>query len=1813
MDSFKQLANDYPQEGETGKDTKYGENGLNEAIDFAGKLNKERTKIDLIDLLQYSYPSSSLNESYAIAKAKLSNVDLSGASKTITINNRAVTIKLVSAENPKEEQASAEFSWGGRSFKLGVGMFEEVPMRTGGNAKITVEALTDVDKVRVRIDCPEEFKKGVVSSGVSTNVPEMAQIAAQQRNFQQYWRSGDATASWGLKILTLKQSESQCGESLSLENVNLAKVAKITLTPQAKQLREEINLSVKIGIEKRAIQLTPDETADRIDKLNETLKKLDSLNENLKNVVSGLKAACFATSGILTAKTFLTGLSGEGLARQQVMKREGGWNQKCADEIANTKKSMSQCFSDHADEINKDVAAFSAGITSSNEKLKQIEDNSMMKAGLTGGNIVNRSLASEKLIESLRRDYGTSPITLKEGTKTNVNALLDERSYSRNDVSYEELRDMYTTLSTKGTSTTGQAALNSNLKTIASDINDRRKESIVRENLAGSTFSTDLGLKDKPIPSYGNSKSRTGEYYGGSTTSEQLSAKLKEASLDDSGVSKLSKDGRVATQEIMYNNKPYLLVLGASNPNGQQYNIRKIYSIDNSEIEPKLKAELNDKEGVGKDISGTLTSFNKLDSSSYSNKMLNPEVKYYETDPYKGMPAQVPLDVQKGWYVATKNTLGTTGNIKAFESNGRPSSFWICNVGYNGRIEFFTGLGDDACRQFNLDTGATLDTFPGLSTSETTTLVRKATQALTEAADKYKAGIRSVSVGGQQYIVGSPAVKNGGTQCQDFMDPNDCKLLFNVCDPVICPSSRCDFGGKYPVTDVIQSGIVGSTLLCLPNWPEVKVPICISGIQAGIDSFTSVLRSYRDCLQTSLDTGKTVGICDEMNSIYMCEFFWKQASPLMNTLIPKAFEMALTGGQGTKGGGEYLTVQGAWDNAKNSMDYFTQSYAVNSVKAFQVRETQDLGGEVCKGFVSLTTPNSLKNLIEPDSPPQFYARFDTTKYSDATVPATSQYKVYYQIYAGQDSGVYYNVYLKGAPTTSYYYSNPTVQVDSGFASKGQSVSQTRDFTAPEGYKELCVRINDQERCGFSSVTSDFAINNIKDMYAAEQITKKDIRSEQSCISGTVVPDSLTGVVATGVSLDSIGNGLYNYGVTRVCSTGNPGSTTDVTRFVDVGYCGDTKVRCWLDTRSVDKAIGASNVGLRNQTLNDLNNIAIKNLEASGQYYSVQKAQGELDKINSALSALKNKFNPTSASTLLYDIDNLRNKLYVNNQKANLLLLKAQTQKEIAWNAAKGIIDQQKYVSETKVPKLSSTILKLNELYDPDKEISILAPDGGKMAYLKDGEVLAPVGTKIGDVLESSDYDYEVFVGAVIDTTTIYRILLDENTASVPDQYKKYVYLLDGAWIKDGKLLVDESSVAPASTPAAPAVNTITYSFSLDSKYSATAVKILILDDAMKSNIQKGLSYVASWVKIHPNYIGVYIRGDKVYSEGGTEVGSLSLIDNQGSAAYVIKIGGDYNAESPEIGNIQDYLNALNGLVIVDNKIYKMENIPKKPVVAKPACPQDQFIVLKYSGLTNVADYFGFRCNAKTQKIEVKMIIRKSGSGSISVTGPGTYSTSQTITSNYDWTSAPDSIFAFTDVEGGVSENARSDVLKIINAGSWAEAMSITKGLLSGDAQISYSTQEYDGFPGVQISGTPALTSTPVKTSDIDAASLVKQMAQNNYILTLKEPYDRNKKMYVFLNGGNTKVYLEYGLVKVDKYTPEIPDELVLLGTVNRDDYPLITISRPNPVYPAGDARNILVDARLYKELNGRIINIKDGRIIDKSVIYNPEQDSFSGG
>ena len=529
-----------------------------------------------------------------------------------------------------------------------------------------------------------------------------------------------------------------------------------------------------------------------------------------------------------------------------------------------------------------------------------------------------------------------------------------------------------------------------------------------------------------------------------------------------------------------------------------------------------------------------------------------------------------------GFYaVVDQATLGQTGG---YSSSGDIKEFWIQNIGADEILD----IADDPKTQVSYSlhgaeflSGKIL--VEGLDKIESPKLVKKAVDAIKTANKNY--GKSKFSLDGTDVLIDKSNAIANEKRCQDFMSPHDCWIMFNACDPVICPSSRCDLGGRYRVNDVIQSGVVGSIFLCLPNIQEkIAVPVCLTGIHAGLDSYLSILQSYQDCLQENINSGRTVGICDEIHSIYLCEFFWKQAKPILDLGVVTLLEKS--NGQGMKGGGEYLTVQDAWKQASNSVDYMKNVYAVNSYNAFVARSYSDVGTEMCKMFISSSTPQgTIDALLQPDSPVQFSAWFDEVKFTDATVPATSQYKVYYHIWAGKDIGSNYQVYLKNPEQSAYVSVQSNVIIDTGYIPKGGYQSQTKDFTAPAGYKELCIRINGKDNCGFGKVSTSFALTYITDQYYASQL-QNNIRTKNACVGGTASAYSLLqpnvqagaqDMVDSSGILGGTGN-LNQIGITRICATINPGKGVNEARWKDVGYCDDESLRCWLDTNSVKDVI-----------------------------------------------------------------------------------------------------------------------------------------------------------------------------------------------------------------------------------------------------------------------------------------------------------------------------------------------------------------------------------------------------------------------------------------------------------------------------------------------------------------------------------------------------------------------------------------------------------------------------------------------------------------
>jgi transglycosylase-like protein with SLT domain len=1016
---------------------------------------------------------------------------------------------------------------------------------------------------------------------------------------------------------------------ITVKDINLKKMAQVSVIPDIKNKGTSTNFTFKIGIEKRAIQLSPKQIEDQIKKTDKMIEQWEDISNQLGSVVKGLKTACLGTGLFLTAKNFLTNLDGQSIARKEVMRTDGGWTDICRDQVGEEDKyefkSMDACYLHYSDEIDNDVELVNDVI----ENQKPITyENCGERYGEILGNFNGLAIEGDYLTnQDIRGSFS------QEGCEQNILTLSQAKDLER----YQEIL--------KNNPSPQMRSMASNkIGIILSDVDANSQDLVLFTSIKSDLSSSGLNLG---ITSYGNKDAVRGVYSGGTI----LGSKIAGAGLES--------NKKYPVEIITYNSEKYVVILEHSS--GAHYVPEIVYefeSISGGVIQIGAEAE---------DIKKKFSEFVKYDGSSYENPIKDYNklqlLKYFETSPYKGLPAVVPFDVQDGWYVRSKQIVSGFGNIGAYDDSGQPASFEVCNVGFNGKLEAETGYGDDICRVFNPGTGQIYGTFPGLNTGETEKIVGEAIDAIQQAQRQYKSEVKSVNINGVSFKVGTPAVDIPDIQCQDVMSPDDCYLLFNVCDPVICPSSRCDFGGTYPVSNVIQSGIIGSILLCLPNVQEgIIMPVCLTGVHAGIDGIVSIMQNYRDCLQESSETGQMTGVCDEIYSIYLCEFFWRQSLPIAEIFLPKAFEAVL--GQGGRGGGEYLGVQDAYDTAEQSINYMAGYYGSESYEAFKVRATDQVEAAVCKNSISGTFPTTadlLDSLVEPDSPSQYHAWFHETTFTTATVPATSQYKVFYHVFAGKDQGASYNVYLKSPEGGSYYNVNPTFTVASGYINRGDYASETKDFTAPTGYQELCISVNGQDECGFKQVSTSFVSEYASKMYMDEQASATDITSQSDCVSGTAsVYSLLQPNVQAGVD-EVVNPELYNHGIVRVCSTEDPGLGTDnlagtqSSRWAQVGSCdeGRGNLKCWLDTSSVKNAI--DNTFIAGQTLDEVRKNQLESIKKSLEGEGGTVEDDEIRKIRDM----------SDSDRIGFIDENLLLRAVYNYQKAQLLIYRAQAFGNIA--------------------------------------------------------------------------------------------------------------------------------------------------------------------------------------------------------------------------------------------------------------------------------------------------------------------------------------------------------------------------------------------------------------------------------------------------------------------------------------------------------------------------------------------------------------------
>jgi hypothetical protein len=1291
IEKYEDLADFYPQE--KGAGDPYAATGLFEAARLSKQFEMNAKAIDFYNRLIREYPDSDVAKEAERNKALITKYDSLNSKAAVIINNEQHFIDLLDFRKPRKEDASAVLMINSKESVLELGEIENIGNTVNLTQRIEVKKL-DTNNIVITYLKKDGNKKEVVK---------------------------DYTLDLNKNIEVELD-----GVRVKLFSINVKKQAKISIQPSNYGTRSESKFSFRIGIEKRAIKLSPEMAAEMAQNLVKTIKQLNDINDKLGNVIKVMKAGCFATSAVLTAKTLLNGLDGESMARNEIMTNSKGWNYKCEDLVDQGKYiSVQECLLDNKDAVEGDIDIYANEIKKTNNIMKEIQQgigiersDSFDIQGQVNSQKVNEEF-EKKFKEWCKNNPGS--IQLPDKQESLVSFSGDKGICNYDTLTQEQRREIMTLSNVRNSGSDV-------LKDMANDelgkivLNGKNYEennnalSIAEKN--GNEKNLGIGVT-KPVGdkiTYGDMRTITKGDSGHEIYKNiEVGKKVVRVYIPVSkviGSETKHFDNSVAGKEV-------IVELNRIEQTGEYKQEGDIYLVSSGR---KLDVDSEGYKSVKEYLDlADMNRIKQTDETTYQNPMREPDrlkVKFFERAPYKGLPSEIPFDVQEGWYVEMTYVLSGFG--KPYDESGRVVNYYICNVGPNGRIEFKQS-NDDICRYYNEMTGADLN-FPGMSASDSRKLITKAQKAIADASRQY--GKKRVTINGRGFDTG---ISFGGEtgRCTDFMSAEDCNILFNVCDPVICPASRCDLGGDYRVDNVMQTGIVGSLVLCMPNYREgIMVPICLTGVHAGLEGYISILNSTVQCLNESVNTGRNIGICDEIRSIYLCEFFWKQVGPFLEVLFPRLIEGAY--GQ-VRGGGEYSVVTSAWQNTQNAIDYFRNDYAVNSMQAFSARSTSSIGGDFCSSFISQSVPGSASffdRLLEPDSPVQYHGWFSEIPMTSATVPPISHYKVYYHIYSGKDMGASYHVYLKDLPNVGgYIHTTGFYTVDRGYIARGSQVDQAKDFTATSGFKQLCISVNGKEECGFGQVSTSFVVNQLSDEYVKDQI-EQDIITEKECVAGTPYASlPLSPNLQANVE-DTINPEIYNKGVIRVCSTGNPGkqvlnSKYDTTspnsnKWREVGYCDDQSIKCWLDTDSVKDVI--RNKGIEEDVLTNVDAKSI--LEEIG-YLTSQESASLANRMESAINSLiignegkesiENKI-----KDIVEGLDLLTELGTDNSYRARGLFLFGKMYKKIASNLLKH--------------EVSKTVIKESEgLEEIDSGDETINDDASLLSYKRSFNVLAPRG------------------------------------------------------------------------------------------------------------------------------------------------------------------------------------------------------------------------------------------------------------------------------------------------------------------------------------------------------------------------------------------------------------------------------------------------------------------------------------------------------
>ncbi|MCL5730459.1 MAG: hypothetical protein M1165_02750, partial [Candidatus Pacearchaeota archaeon] len=754
---YQAIQNNYKTEtySSAGKAT-LGEQALYQQMSLAYNLGEKYTLNTLCNQFEQQYPKSTYDTSFC---SGLQISSQTSASQLISINGQSYQINLKSVYTPTYNDYGAQIlvkykDGSSKQFDLGQNEMQTIN-DTSGEFMQLVSLTPTTATVSGNI---KAFSSNTVA--LTENVPTV----------------------FGNYVLTL-------------QNVNLKQFADISVISNLNTAGARANVSFNISIEKRLIQLNPDKVKQQISDLNSTISTWESIANTTGTVVQALGTVCQDVGIGLTVKNLLTNLfTMTGTARQIVMTGAGGWNSKCQTLINNGKYStLDQCFNDNSKQIDSDVNQMSQFMQSQNAGIQNLQkDYTQPASNIVGqvfqGSTVNTDKFMSSYLPQIQSCLGnvgtvTNPSdSSKDITPSQAQNLLTYQYYQNNFFSLSDARnvELYCDVLNSDTAsaslrTMAQQGMYSTLSGIQTNSNNFQQQ---------QTLATQLNIPSSNVV--------IGSFQKVNSISIASPLSFRSSQFTNYGIVSNTEKGTVTSQnnidpkndyfifQDQSNSKIYLVVYNADGV------IQGTYIIGTN----TLTVIQDDKGNVQQN---PLNLAVKIYSGGYNNEYKNPTVQYFETSPYQGMPAIVPFDLKNGWYAAVQQVLPTGGNsaTQSYTAAGQVQSFYLCNVGPNG-LEDGINNGDDICEGINLGTNQPYNQFPGITDpNQASQLVNSAESAIKQAAQaraNNPSGLTYVTINNQRIKVGAPATSTPQIQCTDFMSPTDCNILFNACDPVVCPA-----------------------------------------------------------------------------------------------------------------------------------------------------------------------------------------------------------------------------------------------------------------------------------------------------------------------------------------------------------------------------------------------------------------------------------------------------------------------------------------------------------------------------------------------------------------------------------------------------------------------------------------------------------------------------------------------------------------------------------------------------------------------------------------------------------------------------------------------------------------------------------------------------------------------------------------------------------------------------------------------------------------------------------------------------------------